>query len=64
MKFWNVRRIAFALLSVFAASAFAQTMADAQKAYVAGKWQRVRADDGGCTEGLRCRQVARSRLRL
>ena len=41
MKFWNVRWIAFALLSVFAASAFAQTMADAQKAYVAGKWQEA-----------------------
>ena len=41
MKFWNVRGIAFALLSVFAASAFAQTMADAQKAYVAGKWQEA-----------------------
>ena len=36
MKFWNVRGIAFALLSVFAASTFAQSMADAQKAYVAG----------------------------
>ena len=41
MKFWNVRGIAFALLSVFAASASAQTMADAQKAYVAGKWQEA-----------------------
>ena len=41
MKFWNVRGIAFALLFVFATSAFAQTMADAQKAYVAGKWQEA-----------------------
>lgn len=51
MKFWNVRGITFALLSVFAASAFAQTaaqgsatvptLADAQKAYVAGKWQEA-----------------------
>ena len=41
MKFWNVRGIAFALLSVFAASAFAQTMADAQKAYVAGNWKEA-----------------------
>ena len=41
MKFWNVRGIAFALLSVFATTAFAQTMADAQKAYVAGKWQEA-----------------------
>ena len=43
MKFWNVRGIAFALLSVFAASAFAQTMADAQKAYVAGNWKEAAA---------------------
>ena len=41
MKFWNVRGIAFALLSVFAASASAQTMADAQKAYVAGNWKEA-----------------------
>ncbi|WP_298772119.1 SPOR domain-containing protein [uncultured Fibrobacter sp.] len=39
MKFWNVRGIAAALF--FAASAFAQSMADAQKAYVAGKWQEA-----------------------
>lgn len=53
MKFWNVRGIAFALLSVFAASAFAQTttqgsatvltLADAQKAYVAGNWKEAAA---------------------
>lgn len=43
MKFWNVRGIAFALLSVFAASAFAQTMADAHKAYVAGNWKEAAA---------------------
>ena len=43
MKFWNVRGIAFALFSVFAASAFAQTMADAQKAYVAGNWKEAAA---------------------
>lgn len=43
MKFWNVRGIAFALLSVFAVSAFAQTMADAQKAYVAGNWKEAAA---------------------
>ena len=43
MKFWNVRGIAFALLSVFAASAFAQTMADAQKAYVTGNWKEAAA---------------------
>ena len=41
MKFWNVRGIAFALLSVFAASAFAQSMADAHKAYVAGNWKEA-----------------------
>lgn len=41
MKFWNVRGVTFALLSVFAASAFAQTMADAQKAYVAGNWKEA-----------------------
>lgn len=43
MKFWNVRGIAFALLSVFAANAFAQSMADAQKAYVAGNWKEAAA---------------------
>lgn len=43
MKFWNVRRVAAVLLSVFAASAFAQTMADAQKAYVAGNWKEAAA---------------------
>lgn len=51
MKFWNVRGIAFALFSVFAASAFAQTavqgsatvptLADAHKAYVAGNWKEA-----------------------
>jgi cell division septation protein DedD len=43
MKFWNVRGIAFVLLSAFAASVFAQTMADAQKAYVAGNWKEAAA---------------------
>jgi cell division septation protein DedD len=43
MKFWNVRRVAAVLLSVFAASVFAQTMADAQKAYVAGNWKEAAA---------------------
>lgn len=51
MKFWNVRGIAFALLSAFAASAFAQTAAqgsatvltltEAHKAYVAGNWKEA-----------------------
>ena len=41
MKFWNVRRVAAVLLYAFAASAFAQTMADAQKAYVAGNWKEA-----------------------
>jgi cell division septation protein DedD len=41
MKFCNVRGVAVALFSVFATTAFAQTMADAQKAYVAGKWQEA-----------------------
>lgn len=43
MKFWNVHRVAAVLLSVFAANAFAQTMADAQKAYVAGNWKEAAA---------------------
>ncbi len=43
MKLWNVRRVAAVLLSAFAANAFAQTKADAQKAYVAGKWQEAAA---------------------
>ena len=43
MMFLNVRRVAAVLLYAFAASAFAQTMADAQKAYVAGKWQEAAA---------------------
>ncbi len=43
MKFWNVRRVAAVLLYAFAASAFAQTMADAQKAYVAGNWKEAAA---------------------
>ena len=43
MKFWNIRGIAVALLSVFTASAFAQSMADAQKAYVAGNWKEAAA---------------------
>ena len=51
MKFWNVRRVAAVLLSVFSASAFAQTavqgsatvptLADAHKAYVAGNWKEA-----------------------
>lgn len=41
MKFWNVRKVAIVLLSAFAASAFAQKMADAQKAYVAGNWKEA-----------------------
>ena len=41
MKFWNVRRVAAVLLSAFAANAFAQTKADAQKAYVAGNWKEA-----------------------
>ena len=43
MIFLNVRGVAVALFSVFAASAFAQTMADAQKAYVAGNWKEAAA---------------------
>lgn len=43
MKLWNVRGVAVALLSAFAASVFAQTMADAQKAYVAGNWKEAAA---------------------
>ncbi|WP_407449826.1 SPOR domain-containing protein [Fibrobacter sp.] len=53
MKFWNVRGVAVALFSVFAASASAQTaaqgsatvptLADAQKAYVAGNWKEAAA---------------------
>ena len=43
MMFLNVRGVAVALFSVFAASAFAQTMADAQKAYVAGNWKEAAA---------------------
>jgi cell division septation protein DedD len=43
MKFWNVRRVAAVLLYAFAASVFAQTMADAQKAYVAGNWKEAAA---------------------
>ena len=43
MMFLNVRRVAAVLLYAFAASAFAQTMADAQKAYVAGNWKEAAA---------------------
>lgn len=43
MKFWNVRGVAVALFSVLAASSFAQTMADAQKAYVNGNWKEAAA---------------------
>lgn len=39
MKFWNVRGIAAILFLICGTSAFAQTIADAQKAYVAGKWK-------------------------
>ena len=39
MKFWNVRGIAAILFLICSTSAFAQTIADAQKAYVAGKWK-------------------------
>ena len=52
MKFWNACGVAVALLSVFAASVFAQTptpqvstsvptLADAHKAYVAGNWKEA-----------------------
>ena len=43
MKFWNVRRIAAILFLICGTSAFAQTMADAQKAYVAGNWKEAAA---------------------
>ena len=36
-----MKKILITLTAIFAASAFAQTMADAQKAYVAGKWQEA-----------------------
>ena len=39
MKFWNVRGIAAILFLICSTSAFAQSIADAQKAYVAGKWK-------------------------
>ncbi len=39
----TTRKILFTLLTIFATAAFAQTMADAQKAYVAGKWQEAAA---------------------
>ena len=37
----KTKKVLFSLLAVLATSAFAQTMADAQKAYVAGKWQEA-----------------------
>ena len=43
MKFWNVRGIAAILFLICGTSAFAQTMADAQKAYVAGNWKEAAA---------------------
>ncbi|WP_295057516.1 SPOR domain-containing protein [uncultured Fibrobacter sp.] len=36
-----MKKILITLTSIFATTAFAQTMADAQKAYVAGKWQEA-----------------------
>ena len=36
-----MKKILITLTAIFAASAFAQTIADAQKAYVAGKWQEA-----------------------
>ena len=39
MKFWNVRGFAAILFLICSTSAFAQSIADAQKAYVAGKWK-------------------------
>ena len=41
MKFWNVRGIAAILFLICGTSAFAQSMADAQKAYVAGNWKQA-----------------------
>ena len=38
-----MKKILITLTAIFAANAFAQTMADAQKAYVAGKWQEAAA---------------------
>ena len=38
-----MKKILITLTSIFAASAFAQTMADAQKAYVAGNWKEAAA---------------------
>ena len=40
-KLSTTKNILFTLLAVLAASAFAQTLADAHKAYVAGKWQEA-----------------------
>lgn len=40
-KLSKTKKVLFTLLAVLATSAFAQTMADAQKAYVAGKWQEA-----------------------
>lgn len=41
MKFWNVRGITAILFLICGTSAFAQSMADAQKAYVAGNWKQA-----------------------
>ena len=38
-----MKKILITLTAIFATTAFAQTMADAQKAYVAGKWQEAAA---------------------
>ena len=38
-----MKKILITLTAIFATAAFAQTMADAQKAYVAGKWQEAAA---------------------
>ncbi|WP_290744252.1 SPOR domain-containing protein [Fibrobacter sp. UBA4309] len=43
MKFWNFRGIAAILFLICSTSAFAQSIADAQKAYVAGKWKEAAA---------------------
>ena len=43
MKFWNVRGIAAILFLICGTSAFAQTIADAQKAYVNGNWKEAAA---------------------
>ena len=42
-KMKNTVKKTFALLTIFSAATFAQTMADAQKAYVAGNWKEAAA---------------------